>query len=1135
MGNGNSFNTGDVTDIRLEESAALSRGERYRFQEQCFLHFWKANIFAEWVSLKRYPLSLHVGRTSPDNKDNEFYRDYPEVMVTTCPDGKISTCEAVYSHQHISSIISETPSTVVNTFNNLDGADLFFSLDSSILTQLKPEIRLYKIYPSVGETSNKTSHEKRIRHKILMPLGENIRAAEEGMPSSKTGMSSIENLFYDHGVLGNVMLTDLSFKFAGKNVALLNTVENVRFTLSFSSFNLFNHLFKQTVYPDDEKTTVDESEVVEWSYKDLISYSNRFLRKNNSTNTPIDSPSLATDISCYTSGDKFIENNASFDLGGTPNSEFFEIQMAIRYNPDDIDWDMFGTAAYGTGDQFITKKTYNKKKKKWIAEYNESQERLKSFLRNSTIMLRLQFAAHTIKYNAKSSGADPELLIDFEYKAYIEGVLNDPELDIFNLGGEEGVLVDAENNLARARRTLEAVKREQLTLGAIFGQDGKNKSAAAASYNKLRGFLENNAGVLSYLIWNPNKMGKMKNIIPTDKHLDKAESESKAKSKRMTEQFVQVRRGLKFDPKNLETALNDTGNAVAVFQEMVDKLREYLRSWRRFNVGQKYKNIFSHLWHLERVYSVGVNQAEAQLGYSSKSGKMASEQKTAKTRSTERTRKQDETAAIAFQPDSVKVVRPVDRGSKGNKSAKEIAGAWEAISQTSDPTQSIQKTKKRHEVKSLSQKQQDILGGKVLSKPSDLSSNSAKIYFTTLGDILDVAITIASSGHGTFDRGMGYLLGPLLENHYGTSAISDRYLFNLAWVPISLKALMGFFAKKVIASSRERYLLGDFIKDLIQDLILPSLGSRCVEGALGGNQEIGTVTFTTKMKKYDPNDVRLPFDGRGALSEKWQNKYVPPFLPDWRQPTGTDTASSIYPPGGTSLYTLDETGVAWDSTTTDDDHLRRLIHLTDITSISPDTPVSQQYNYMLIYVNNFSPIHLDPANEENNIYNGIHYLHLGKIPSIVRGATFNKENIAYLREARAMGQITRTGGVALRDVYRFSCSMYGNNIFKPGMLFFVDPTKDGSADYEQWKDLGIGGFYRVVEVDHAINAGGDPSHITSISAVWETFGSCDGGKNKGLVDTSYVNILLAGEAELALRASISGRDTLPVMSTMPDF
>ena len=121
-----------------------------------------------------------------------------------------------------------------------------------------------------------------------------------------------------------------------------------------------------------------------------------------------------------------------------------------------------------------------------------------------------------------------------------------------------------------------------------------------------------------------------------------------------------------------------------------------------------------------------------------------------------------------------------------------------------------------------------------------------------------------------------------------------------------------------------------------------------------------------------------------------------------------------------------------------------------------------------------------------------------------------------------MGQITRTGGVALRDVYRFSCSMYGNNIFKPGMLFFVDPTKDGSADYEQWKDLGIGGFYRVVEVDHAINAGGDPSHITSISAVWETFGSCDGEVN-GLISKDCVNILLKLESEKRRLSALNTR------------
>ena len=160
---------------------------------------------------------------------------------------------------------------------------------------------------------------------------------------------------------------------------------------------------------------------------------------------------------------------------------------------------------------------------------------------------------------------------------------------------------------------------------------------------------------------------------------------------------------------------------------------------------------------------------------------------------------------------------------------------------------------------------------------------------------------------------------------------------------------------------------------------------------------------------------------------------------------------------------------------------------------------------MFIYVNNFIPSNLDPKNEAQNINNGIYYLHLGKIPSIARGASFTKENIAYLREARAMGQITRTGGMALRDVYRFNCSMYGNNIFKPGMLFFVDPTKDGSANYDQWKDLGIGGFYRIIEVNHAVNAGGDPSHVTSVNAIWETFGGC--GNGPALVDMKYVNII----------------------------
>ena len=94
--------------------------------------------------------------------------------------------------------------------------------------------------------------------------------------------------------------------------------------------------------------------------------------------------------------------------------------------------------------------------------------------------------------------------------------------------------------------------------------------------------------------------------------------------------------------------------------------------------------------------------------------------------------------------------------------------------------------------------------------------------------------------------------------------------------------------------------------------------------------------------------------------------------------------------------------------------------------------------------------------------------------------------------------------------------MYGNNIFKPGTLVFVDPTRDGALNYSSWRELGLVGFYRIIEIDHQINVGPDPSHETRIRAVWETFGSCD-DDDSGLV--SAPNALSIGPAARPLDAS----------------
>ena len=396
-----------------------------------------------------------------------------------------------------------------------------------------------------------------------------------------------------------------------------------------------------------------------------------------------------------------------------------------------------------------------------------------------------------------------------------------------------------------------------------------------------------------------------------------------------------------------------------------------------------------------------------------------------------------------------------------------------------------------------------------------VNGNDTYIYFTNLGDIIDVAIAIATyPSHGLFERRLGLLFGPTLEEDKSAAIPGDgKYLLNLAHIPVSLKAFIAFFINKVVAGGKERYLLNDFIKDVIGDLILPALGSRCIESNQEGNQEVGTLTFTSEMR---PSDVA------------GSRETIPPFYPI--------KGNASHPHWGASAYAISPKVSAaaranprYDTTKGTRDIAWFTVpwgggDISDLTEVSPNVPLENQFNYMFIYINNISPTRLDPANEDANIDNGIYYLHLGQMPSIVKSASFRKENIPYVREARAMSQLTRTGGISLRDVYHFGCTMYGNNIFKPGMLFFVDPTRDGSTNYDKWKTLGLVGFYRVFEVDHQINTGQTPIHETSLSAKWVTFGSCKDGD--GLVATDTPDIFFRGRPSGLIWAAASEQGSI---------
>ena len=97
-----------------------------------------------------------------------------------------------------------------------------------------------------------------------------------------------------------------------------------------------------------------------------------------------------------------------------------------------------------------------------------------------------------------------------------------------------------------------------------------------------------------------------------------------------------------------------------------------------------------------------------------------------------------------------------------------------------------------------------------------------------------------------------------------------------------------------------------------------------------------------------------------------------------------------------------------------------------------------------------------------------------------------------LREARLFEGEDFAGSSLLREKYNASIEFEGNNFFKPGTVLYVEPgaidlgyTDDTNSFARQ---LGLGGYYRVVRTTHNLYFAGKLDWQTAISTKWETFG-----------------------------------------------
>lgn len=314
---------------------------------------------------------------------------------------------------------------------------------------------------------------------------------------------------------------------------------------------------------------------------------------------------------------------------------------------------------------------------------------------------------------------------------------------------------------------------------------------------------------------------------------------------------------------------------------------------------------------------------------------------------------------------------------------------------------------------------------------SHTKANSAKrsgdkrINFFYLGDLVNAALEVIfrsnnnSKAEKNSNNDFRFILGPIeIQKKDGSKDIR-----NLADIPISLNLFQAWFLKNVIRESKEKYLLRDFLKDLFSQLILKALGPECSEDNTGSVVS-NRVSFSVFSIPTIDNEEIIPNNSR-ISSERFAEKL-------------NAAKSRVYS--------------------------KNVRH------------------YLMMYVSNHKPDKLE-GNFEKDFPLGVYHFNIGSDRGLLKNVEFEKANIQYLPESRIYdSEEVQKGDAFLSEPYNANMSMWGNTIFKPGMVLYINPKSLGISKNEI---LPIGGYYNVIRVFNKIASG---VFETNLELVWQNSG-----------------------------------------------
>ena len=328
------------------------------------------------------------------------------------------------------------------------------------------------------------------------------------------------------------------------------------------------------------------------------------------------------------------------------------------------------------------------------------------------------------------------------------------------------------------------------------------------------------------------------------------------------------------------------------------------------------------------------------------------------------------------------------------------------------------------------------------------------IHYIPLGDILSAAV---KAGMGSSNMSVGdsiILTGPVVILH----PRGYRFHINLADLPIPYQDFQAFFFENVVRKQLSSYPLQQFLKDILEKLVKKLLQPpECFEKGRESRAVTVSVTNFTVTRAT-------------ALACNFNIESI-----------GTDTP---IPRFNINRDPLPPIGI--DSGEADDD-----------------------VNCLMFYMNNYKAADL-VADEMADLGRGIYHFYIGAEGGIVKSIDYQRTDVQGLREAR-QAEARNLGQI--RDVYSANVTLFGNQMFYPGMKVFLNPPigfgrpeVDGYGDDFNFGSisnlLGIGGYYDVIKVDSTISESGQ--YETTLQCEFaQSGGTMDSvaGKCQGIIDS----------------------------------